>query len=84
MTQWLLVTWIVWACPGGPLAGFWPASAKPLLCKPTPGVEPYDPARRSRAEARVRELGPGADLLSCRGGRCRSLARWSTELTFEK
>lgn len=79
-----LVTWIAWTCPGGILGGLVPAPVRPLACRAEPRFELYDPARRGRAQARVRELGPGAEMRRCRGLRCSdNLAQWNTELTFK-
>jgi hypothetical protein len=80
--RWLRVAWIAWQCPGGLLAGLWPAAARPIICQPAPAVEDYDPARRAKAEARARDL--GADLQACRMGRgCRSLTHRETVTTFD-
>lgn len=82
---WTAVLWISWTCPGGLLGGFVPAAARPLLCAPAPRLELYDPARRGRAEARVRDLGAGAEIRACRGLRCSSnLADWTTDVKFKE
>ncbi len=82
---WILVAWISWTCPGGPISGLVPAAARPLVCRPAPRHELYDPARRPRAQARVRELGAGAELRVCRGLRCSdNLADWTTDVKFKE
>lgn len=82
---WFLVTWISWACPGGPLGGLVPAAARPAVCRPEPRFEVYDPALERRARARVRELGGGAELRRCRGLRCSgNLADWKTDVEFKE
>lgn len=82
---WTAVLWISWTCPGGPLSGFVPATARQLLCTSTPRFELYDPARLEAARRRVRELGAGAELRICRGLRCSSnLAEWKTDVKFKE
>jgi hypothetical protein len=82
MSRELLVVWISWTCPGGLLSGLWPAAARPLVCRPVAAHEIYDPARQHQAERRALEL--GADLQACARGRCRSIKKVTTSVTFEE
>ncbi len=63
-----LVLWIAFSCPGGLLSGLIPAAARPYSCARAPRAE-ISP-REHDAHRRVRELGPGARLLACKGIRC--------------
>lgn len=82
--RWILLTFVHWACPGGPLAGYWPSAARPLICRAEPRREIYDPRQLDRARARVRELGPGAVLERCQGLRCEpEKVTWRTIVEFE-
>lgn len=63
----LLVVYTAWTCPGGLLAGFWPAAAKPLVCSARPAVEAYDPARAAAARRRVVDLGQPAQIYAAKG-----------------
>ena len=90
------LSWVAYACAGvvkvlgvsfaiasAPPAAH-PAMAAIGLCRAEARVERYDPARLELARRRVRELGAGAVLRSCRGVRCTdNLAQWITELTFK-
>ena len=91
------LSWVAYACAGVfKIFGFTiavasappeahPALAAINLCRAEARVERYDPARLEHARRRVRELGAGAGLRSCRGTKCGdNLAQWSTELSFKE
>lgn len=79
---WLLVSWIGWTCPGGLLAGFWPSSAKPLVCQPKAETAIY--TQGAQAYRKVREIGPGARLQGYQGLKGRDIPiRWTTTAEIE-
>lgn len=65
---WFLVIYFSYTCPGGFLSGLWPAAVKPIVCKATPDY--YMISSLELARKKIREKGPGARLLGCRGLRC--------------
>lgn len=82
MIFWLVAS-ISWACPGGWFGGFIPAAVKPLACQGAPQVEHFE--RLDKAEARIRELGPGSTLIACRGLRFKTVPiTWVTEPVFKE
>lgn len=82
----LLVVYTAWTCPGGLLAGFWPAAAKPLVCSARPAIEAYDPARAAAARRRVVDLGPPAQLYALTQGVKIGppLVDWATTAVFKE
>ncbi|MDD5302044.1 MAG: hypothetical protein PHS14_02960 [Elusimicrobia bacterium] len=91
------IRWVAYTCAGvfrvlglsftiasAPAAAH-PALAAIGLCRAEARVERYDPARLERARDRARDLGAGAQLLSCRGLRCSdNLADWKTDVKFKE
>jgi len=78
-----LVAYIAWVCPGGWLSGFVPDAIRPIACQGTGQVEQFD--RLEKAKDRVRELGRGSRLISCRGFRCKEVpVTWVTEPQFRE
>lgn len=63
-------------CPGGMFGGLIPSKIKPFVCEQKRTFQLFDPAQRSKAEDRVREIGPDAELQACRGTRCKTISRW--------
>lgn len=83
--KFLLVAWTAWSCPGGLFGSLWPVQLRPLVCRPAPRLELYDPARAAAARRRVSELGPDASLSYCRGLRpCAVLSSWSEDVHFQE
>ena len=79
---WFLVLSIGMTCPGGLLSGLIPAAARPYVCSREPRAEIF--TRQADAHRRVRELGPGARLLACRGLRCEERrVSWSQVVEIE-
>ncbi len=73
---WYLVLSIGLSCPGGMLSGFIPQAIRPYVCTREPRAEIIP--READAHARVRQIGPGARLMACRGLRCRDVrVEWS-------
>lgn len=80
--SWFLVLWVGYSCPGGMLSGLVPVTARPYVCAREPRSEIL--TRRSDAERKVRDVGPGARLLSCRGLRCSEVrVTWSQVAEIE-
>ncbi len=60
-----IVAWLAFQCPGGgAFKGLVPKSMRPLVCEQKSANALY--ASESEAMAKLRELGPSADLSICR------------------